>query len=299
MKCFPEVPYAPPPGYVDYPYYQTYDVTAAAALANGDSPRNLSIPADGFSEFRLRALMGMPDILQPTGSLQIYGASRHPFAHSEMKLAGAGIYPMLPEHSYSKGIDISFDLSLISKTGQPYGKLIFQGVKRFAGDYTNPRPSLYDYTEQPYSWLPVTNVPGQGNAPFLLIPGGVGTILKYNLPIENYDFELLEIRAANVTTGLPCSGVFAMRVWDPDFPPRLLMDSPILDRYLINNADGATQADLIANVTTRVPATFPVPSMLYPLKSLLQIEITSMVAQATLVQIEFRGIQRIPKRSNV
>ena len=295
MKCFPEIAYQPPPGYVDFPYYQTFDVVGQA-LPNGGSVNNLSIPSDGISEFRLRALMGMPDVLQPAGSLQIYGAARHPFAHKNMKLAGAGIYLTLPEHTYPKASDISFDLALISNTGQAYGKLIFQGIKRFAGNFTNPKPSLYDYTELPYSWLPSNATLGNGNAPIINIPGTLGAILTFNFPIRNYDFELLEIRATDTTTGLPCSGVFAMRIWDPDFPPRLLMDSPILDRYLINNADGASQTDLVAHITTRVPTTFPVPSMLYPNQSVLQIELTSMVTQQTPVQLELRGIQRIPKR---
>lgn len=295
MKCFPEIPYQPPPGYVDFPYYQSFDVIGKG-LPNGSSPNNLSIPSDGISEFRLRAVMGMPDILQPTGTLQVYTAARHPYAHSAMKLAGAGIYLTLPEHTYGKAADISFDLGLVSNTGQVYGKLIFQGIKRFAGNFTNPKPSLYDYTELPYSWLPSNGTLGNGFAPIINIPGTVGAILTFNFNIRNYDFELLEIRATNVTTGLPCSGVFAMRVWDPDFPPRLLMDSPILDRYVINNADGAAQADLTANVTTRIPTTFPVPSMVYPNQSVLQIELTSMVSIQTPIQLELRGIQRIPKR---
>jgi hypothetical protein len=294
MKCFPEIPYAPPPGYCDYPYYQTYDVLNSG-LANGASPRSVDIPSDGYSQFILRAILGMPDILQANGSVQVYDAKIKPMAHSELKLAGCGIYMMVPERLYPLASDITFDLSLVNVSGQPYGKLLFLGVKRIPENFSNPKPSIYNYAELPYSWLLGTAIPGVGTAPFIIIPVAGGAPQMYNFPILNYDFELLEIRAVNAVTGVPCSGVFAARIWDPDFPPRVLMDSPILDRYLINNADGATNADLVANVTTRIPVTFPTPSMLYPRQSILQIEITSLAPVPTIVQIELRGIQRIPR----
>jgi hypothetical protein len=101
--------------------------------------------------------------------------------------------------------------------------------------------------------------------------GTAPTVLKINQDIKNYDFELRAIMAYRTklygaySPAVPYAD-FKMVLYDPF--PRALMNVPIVDTFVLANADAATN---------QYNSLFPVPAVMYPNGSQIKLDIISLL----------------------
>jgi hypothetical protein len=287
MQCYPEQFYSPPDGLADLPYIYTYDV-AASGLVNGQPCSKLSVQSDGDSEFILRAILGAQDVVQaPNQTLQVYDQMQRSFFKYPILMDHCAVWPVLPEKRYARGSAIPFDIGDVAGVGTAYAKLHFQGVKRFPAPNNNPAPSSYQWKDRPFDLL------DQFNWTNGIIPvnWAAGQARMFKFANTTYDFELQQILAVDYTTAAPLVNQVAFRIFNPW--PRPMMDSPIMDKYLISNCDGSPLAQQLVTANS-VPQCFPSPPILYKSTDILQYEITPLTGNAVTMQLVFRGQRRIP-----
>lgn len=302
-----EAAYYTPDDAVDFPYYYTYAGVSAqgTALTNGLNYLNRSKRIQFDSDFVLRAIIGAPTIVNSaSGGIQLYNYSQSAaFASPIVPMPNQ--YAIVPEKIYPRSTDLKFDLIKIALATRACGELpipvsllAFQGVKRYwpkQPNYPPGAPALIvpadeaSFIRKPYSYSF-----GLSLNWFYYVTATAGllsALRTFNIPIQDYDFELHYIEVINVATGaVLTTDLFAMTLYDST-GYRPFSDSPLPQSYWNNNraAYGGP--------------TMPVPPMLYKVWNNLKFDIQSLVCNTDGsapygLQINFCGAQRIPRSTS-
>jgi|SRR5579863_1300839 len=303
--------YHVPDGRIDAPYCYIYDASVLAdSIAN--TPANnlgLAVQTDNDSDFLLRRVVGMNLVVAAPGALAgVTGAwnardrSKIPFFQSEVQpgtmpasLGGgqSGNWPVLPEKEYLAANQITFDLYGVLRnftadttnilTRRIYNSQIgFWGSRRFhkGGFYVHNTP--YRYHE-----LPFTYQFGFGmNWGHWINAAGAGILnnpRKFVVPVQEVDFELCSI-TVTYSNGLPVTtNDFQLHLYGPD--GFTLLSSAPMNLPFFNAVPGNYQYG---------SPVYPVPPLVYALKTNIKFEITSMLPYGTAKEyvINFNGIWR-------
>lgn len=318
--CEFEEPYRTPPGYYDVPYIyaKSYFLPNTSPLITpGGVPPiallntlNDAIPSDNDSDFILRKVgttiaatagfaFNFLDALSyryftpvPLGNNPI-GANRigfDPFAIVPEKLfpAGSAIQYVIPG-----GAQINELLEFGGITPFiAYFQVIFQGVKRFAG-IPDRRPN-YTYSERCWTYVFPFNL----NWFFLIAPFASYTadnVRTFYIPVKDYDFELMQIGI-----DFPGTSLFGFQVRLFDANTRALSNDYI-DAASAISAVGTQSGGAPPAAQQSQPNCFPVPSIIYPIGSVIRIDVRSLassnVGQGNTgggVTLFLKGVQRIP-----
>lgn len=290
--------YYTPDGYVDLPGAYVFD---ASGLTNGTEVQNNVIPIEYDSIFVLRAVLGVPNCIDPsTGGFRLNNYSKSRIMGGYIKPFANNV-PVVPEVIYPPNSQISFDLFNVQKavnscaTNIPISNIMFQGVKRYrpgVPGYNGPAfPIPYDplnYIERPWSYpldfdLSWFHWNSSGSA-----AGIIDIPRTFVVEVQDYDFQLHCIKISDSTTGLALTpDLFSIQLFDAT-AKRALFGSPVNQSY-INNTRNAFSNPV-----------FPVPPLLYPVWTQIRVDITSLVCNEDVsspyhLQIEFQGLQRIPR----
>lgn len=193
--------YQPPTGYYDQPFYYIFD---GSQLTDGQDAPNLSVQLDpGIGDFILRRSVGWDNVVNVTsgGKYLLKDWSRNPLAGAPLFVNNHGLpfddnlYPR--EQFYPATGKIPFDLYAVQRafgTGPlPTAQVAFMGVRRIAGQPQLIRPA-YRYRPQTQSYIGIVNIttgPGVNQG---------GTLMA--VPINDYDFELLELKISYLSFGI-------------------------------------------------------------------------------------------------
>lgn len=286
--------YYTPDGYVDLPAYYVYD---GVNLTDGQNYNNLPVTIEYDSSFILRAILGVPSMVNATGGgfrLSNYSKSR---VYSDFIKGYSAHVAVAPEIIYPPNSQILFDLQAVLKAFNNQGggdhvstsQIAFQGVKRYKPGhpgYSGPAfPTPYDpskFIVRPWAYrLPVTL-----NWNSLALPK------TFTVEIQDYDFELHTISVVDVTTGIaPTFDLCRLQVYDQS--AKRAMSSPI----------NLTNINYLG-MTGGLWAVFPVPYLLYPVWTQLRIDVSSLLATTDpsapySLEIMFNGMQRTPRVSDM
>lgn len=297
----PEANYYTPDGCVDLPFMYVFD---ASSLTDGTSPAPLvkSITSDADADFILRAILGVPTCINPTGggfALYNYSGSQ---AFSSVYGAFANHYPVVPEKLYPRFSVIKFLLQNVLRANtlcvvngsQPiyYSQIAFQGVKRYQpglpgyhpGSPAIPAP--YDPSQfilRPYTYNFALNLNW-----FAWTAAGLPQIPRtFTVEIQDYDFELHYISITNATNGAPVvQEIMQVQLYDAT-AKRALSTQPVNSSMLNNNR-------------TAYSPVFPVPPLVYPVWTQIRFDITSLVCNTDgsspyNLQLSFVGVNRTPR----
>ncbi len=281
-------PYQTPDGFVDWPYVYVFN---AAVLVDGTSPRNLSLQVQGDADFILRRITGLHTVGQ---ALQYRNASQSNAFSAPARLGrNMGV---VPEKLYPRNSLIGFDIDVVARAfiacgAQPVftSFLAFQGVRRFPmRGAIDARLSNYRYYERPFDYVLNFTIDWRR---FVAIPGATEPPRRFGLEVSNYDFELLYITVVNAN-GTQIAGVdFLMMLFDYGQHELSTLPLPLQNFNYVGPA-GVTGPARFASV-------FPVPMILYPRSSQIEVAITSMICNTDLVfprayQMVFHGVERVP-----
>jgi len=276
-------------------------------ITTGDAFLQSIAVQDG--DFVARAWAGK-DTVETTGvgpgaglaSIQIYDTLRHayfsgPNSVSESYSNGQSI---IPEKIYQDGGFIRFDLfnvnPLLNNTGglgspNVYAdQLCFYGVRRSSKWISDPAPSAYKYYEKPYS-IPFTfTLTSYG----ISTPGtGLPSPTQYIVPIEDFDFELREMRfvATDGTDGTQTQVPFAILLYNSSW--RQTSNIPLHIERIAKPIAGPGTA-----ISQQPYNPFPSPPLMYPINSVIRFNIYSMIPSGSTLPVNvsllFNGVRRIP-----
>jgi hypothetical protein len=207
-------------------------------------------------------------------------------------IVGFPCWTVLPEKTYQASGQIAFDLYTILRANTAAAEgtiytafLAFMGVKRYQAGATaqSSASTQYPYREFPQTYVyPLTINWGHFNA-----AGQPQPAQTFQVPMDNYDFELLGI---SITSGgLPVTTPdFGITLYDPQ--KFAFSNKPILQNYLNKVMPNAHNQPTYKGI-------WPVPSVVYPAASQIQFDITSQLPIASTpqtYQICFQGIWRLP-----
>jgi len=290
---FPEEPYVTPAGFVDYPFAYVYDATS---LADGANYNDIALPLQGDSQFVLRRVLGVPNVVDTAangGRFNLKNASgAYANGSPTTGMVMPNCWPVVPEKLYDVNNSIRFDLFTVSRannSGVYYAYIAFMGVKRFAAG-TSPifHRTPYDYREVKYSY----SLNFQNSVDY----SAGQTPTRISQIMEQYDFELMSIRIADITTpgtGALVTQDFSITLYDPN--QRQFSNLPLPQGYLNAGRVSAAQGP-------PYQAIFPVPSMIYPAGGAIIMDITSLVPNASSTLITYNvmldGVWRIPCKAS-
>jgi len=277
--------YQTPEGYYDLPYIHVYD---GDALTDGNnySSINLGVAEHDYG-FVLRQIMGRDNL---AARVQI----RDSFAPLTSANAGVTLprtYVVAPERFVSPAGALLMDLFNVGRANRTDGvntiffaQMAFQGLRRYlqpqGASIVYPGPSDYAYRREPYTYLHQVTVNWAGTDP---------SSRKYALPVEDDDFELERITivrtqlAGAATNAVPNREIKLLLA---DQHGKQLANAPVLDVYLNDAADAAS---------CRYNGVFPVPAVLYRLRSFIRFELVSLLLPGQLpaaYDIYFQGARR-------
>lgn len=278
-----EEEYRTPEGYYDLPYIFAYD---GDALTDGNSYTGIPVfVGNDQAGFVFRQVYGRANL---AARIQLRDSAA-PFFSGAQGAIIPNTYPIVPEKYFPPGRELFIDLFTVARANRAalpviifFAQLAFQGVRRFKGGATYPGPSTYRYYEKAFSYPIDVVVNWAGTDP---------TPRKRFIEIPDMDFELRRItitrrqQAGVANYGVPVNELKLM-LYDPY--PRQLMNVPILDAYLIDNADATQNA---------YNGVFPVPGVMYPKGSAIYFDVTSLLTAAMLpsaYNFVFHGVRRVP-----
>ena len=280
--------YQVPEGSVDQPFFYVFDGTG---LTDATSPPNQIVRIQ-TEDFLLRSVVGMDSV---AGSWRYYNASD---SEAMSNLTNSNVrWPVGPEKSFPAHSQIKFDLGVVARATNADGNFIsrigWQGVKRFGKGQTGwtDYQTEYQYYESPWEY------PIDINVNFFADSGAAPR--RFDVQIENYDFELNRI-AISETTG----GGSAVLPADP-----FLVELFDASGYNVLSADAVTGGP--APMSPRwinwkqgggFHSSFPTPTLVYPIRSTIRFDITSLInaaGGARTFQFVFGGVSRRPCLGNV
>jgi hypothetical protein len=308
--------YRVPDGRVDAPYCYIYDASALTDSTANNSSNQLGLVTllDNDSEFQLRRVAGMNLCLAAPGALagvtgawNAYDKSGDLFFQSEIQpgtmpagLGGgqSGSWPVLPEKQYLSGNHLRFQLYGIlrnftadttpTSNRNIYNSQIgFWGTRRFAKSNFYTYRTKYEYHELPYTyqfglglnWAHWANSAGAGIA---------NSARKFQVPVLEVDFELCGINVTYIDGTPVLTNDFQFQLYAPD--GYTLLSSDPMNLAFFNGVPGK------ANNTSYQYGSpvYPTPTLVYPVKSNIKFEITSMLPYGTQQSyvINFVGIWR-------
>lgn len=229
--------------------------------------------------------------------------------------------PICPEIEYPVRSQMNFDLDLLkirysAQDGVNYGgpvplsQLIFQGVRRFPNQAPDNRLLQDGWEERPYIY------PIDINVNWFYWAGGVqangqSPPVRFTIGITDWDFLLMDVRVLNDAIDGMAEGVQATdevaRITLYDWAQVALSNLPV-NLHAMNSADTAGFTG--AEGTPQPPgigiggtagAGAQCPPLLYPNRSNIQFDITSMIQTAHMpsggqtITIQFIGRRRWPK----
>jgi len=295
----PEAVYYTPSGCVDLPFIYVFD---ASALTDGSTPAPLikSITSDSDADFVLRAILGVPNCINPAGGgfllynysgSQAFDSAYSPFANH---------YAVVPEKLYPRFNAIKFQLQNVLRANTAcvvggvslpiyYSQIAFQGVKRYNTTLPNYRPGSPalpppynpdDYVLRPYTYNHKLNL----NWSAWTAAGLPQLAQTFTIEIQDYDFELHCINVTNTVTGAPLTAeLFQIQMYDAT-AKRALSTQPVNISYLNANRNAFTPV-------------FPVPPIVFPVWTQIRFDISSLVCNNDpnlpyTLQISFIGVNR-------
>lgn len=308
--CEFEEPYHTPAGYYDVPYVyvKNYFIpdTSALLLPPPVPPISLAnslndaIPSDNDSDFILRKvtvvnLFGYYFNFKDALNYNYFASSApDPTANAPNNAALVTEFAVIPEKLFPSGSVIQYyvggqggSIGIFEYGGitpfVAYFSVIFQGVKRFVG--TPDRRANYPYQERCW-WY---TFPFNLNWFYLVAPFNTYTADNahtFYIPVKDYDFELMQIGV-----DFPIAG-FQVRIFDAN---SRVMSNDFVDMSALSGS--ATQAQGVAQVS----GCFPVPGLIYPIGSVIRIDVRSLASNSTVrgdnrgpVVLYLKGVQRIP-----
>jgi hypothetical protein len=295
--------YRTPSGYVDESYVYVLDTSS---IANGTDQLNLTVQLQGDSDFILRKVDGLgaivgPSILAPFGKWWLKDEHVHETASSPLYVDNNRIesHAVIPERRYPSAGVITIDLYSTSQgvytyplgegsTNTPASQLAFWGVKRKAGVMGT---SSKKYRMMPWEYhLPLTVNWDE------FIYDGVGNILSVNtpqtfvIPVTDWDFELWGINDTGDANN-PVSLKAKIQLYDANDKSRF--SQPLLmDMISANSQYQATLPQLALGSAFS-------PPIVYPISSLIKIDVYSMLLTSSLLstqtrELVFFGGRRMP-----
>lgn len=288
------IEYTPPPGKVDFPFIYCYD---SSSLADGQNLQNIQVQLQGDSEFILRRIVGVPNVVAATtsgGRFNFRNANTsYPNNVPQTGMALPVNYPTQPEKSYPLGSSIFIDLydtlrAFNACGGTPIytSQVAFIGVKRFdaASPYAqHVTTGKFKRKPQTYSF-PLTI----SNAHFVSA-GVVTNPIQYSQLVTNYDFELYGLRIAQPANVSPLQTQdFQIRLYDRGF--HATSNVPVNQGYM-------NSARVTPQTAPQYRGIFPCPILIYPQGSQIVFDVLSMLCSTSLPQsytISFVGAWRMP-----
>jgi hypothetical protein len=286
-----------------------YDASILADSAANAQANNLglAIQTDNDSDFLLRRIAGMNLCLAAPGALAgVTGAwnardrSKIPFSQSEIQpgnmpttLGGgqSGNWVVLPEKEYLAANILTFDLygvlrNFTADTTPTSNRNIYNSQIGFWGSRRFSKGGFYVHnTTYPYHELPFSYQFGLGlNWGHWINSTGAGVAnnpRKFVVPVQEVDFELCSI-TVTYSNGLPVNtNDFRLSLYGPD--GFTLLSSAPMNLGFFNAVPG--------NYLYGNPV-FPVPPLVYALKTNIKFEITSMLPFGAEKEylINFNGI---------
>jgi hypothetical protein len=185
--------YQPPANTYDQPFYYIFD---GSPLTDGVNALNQSISLDpGIGDFILRRAVGWTNLINNSigGQYLLKDYSKNPLSAEPLGIIGGppnddGLFPR--EQWYPATGKIPFDLINVLRAQGGINPLAtaqvaFMGVRRQKGSLPNIRPP-YRYRTIPFSYIGTINV--------TQAPGPNQIASQLFVPVNDYDFELLELR---------------------------------------------------------------------------------------------------------
>ena len=278
--------------YFDLPYIYVFD---ASGLVNGATYNDLSITLDDPSEFRLRAVGGIPDVAAAASSGG--GVSiRTPNNFDIGTLPSLSGYhaPIIPELAFPVGSQIRFSIYNVNRrfitftdgTGGTYGaaKLLFIGVKRYQGSVAQELQSRYEYGRNyyysPYTITASMSIPYACNITSTLRNAS----FEFAHQISDVDFELLSLGAP------PVAGTnFEYILYD------------VTGRAMASDYVPADRIGIITGSGTVWSYLWPIMPVYYPTGSIFRVSVKSLAdgnagfgAFPRTVNWVLHGAKRIP-----
>jgi hypothetical protein len=187
------MPYKPPSGFYDQPFYYIFD---GSSLTDGRDALNLAVPIiGGLGDFVMRRAVGWGNLVSasstPQGAYLLRDRSKYPLSHGPIFVTHQTSPPnddnLFPrEQLYPEQSIISFDLmNILRTTPLPTAQIAFMGIRRQHGQLPNIR-APYRYTNRAFSYVQSIVMTYASSANQMATP--------LFMPISDYDFELLEIR---------------------------------------------------------------------------------------------------------
>lgn len=290
--------YRVPDGKVDIPYIYIYD---ASGLTDGRDYMNQAVTTFHDSDFILRRIAGMRNVIESAtgaGMYQVYRPGQNPFFASPIKIAtrapGAallGSLAVMPEVRYPASSLIVFDLydvlrrTMTGDAANFISDLAFCGVRRFDARSFYLHHTSYAYRELPYTYcIDVTIDWSRWTDGVNNIPTAPRT---FYVEVLERDFELCALDVQRMDTGVPLASPadFKLSIYDVARTTKF-SSSPVQIRYMNDNdRDDSAYSNPV----------FPVPSLVWPTKGLIQFEVTSLLnfgAAAQHFRFHFNGIWR-------
>jgi hypothetical protein len=267
--------------YWDLPWCYVYD---GDALTDGVSYQNLSLPTLGDSGFLLRRIAGLDTIAQ---SMVLKDPRQKNLSSTAAQFPRESL--VSPQMYYPPNSLIYFDLGVVARAAVPNGpppaidtyasQLVFQGVRRFEG--ITPQDSNYDYVESPFTYNFDLTIDWTNRVAPAYIT--LADLREFTIEMQECDFELHTIRISKQLPGdvwRPADGILKMVLVTAGIND--MMNLPVIDGILMENSD-------------HYNGIFPVPPVLYPVRSYIKFRIQSLAVAADipcLVKIDFHGVRR-------
>lgn len=317
VLCPVEAQYRPPYGYYDFPFSYVYEYFQPVSIAV--DPRagldfyGQQVHVDGDAEFLMRKCVRY--MIDSTDSFQLYSPNKNGMFSAPVSGPTQSVFVLAPEREYPRNGSITFDilnwassdfLDFDEGLGVYFMEVIFQGVKRYQGDWINPRPSSYPYREERFcyrydltvdwTYLAPTNT-GGGN-PYSNLD--VADPRSYSFRVEDYDFELLRVSVIRQSGSGPNTFEIVDNINSPSF--RIMLYDPERREYFSAPVFVANINQAFGPAVDREMPGWPAPPMLYPKNSTIRFDVYSMLDDPTQAnppaaqqfQLVFDGVRRMP-----
>jgi hypothetical protein len=287
--------YFQPDGFVDEPFFYVFD---GSTLTDGTTPTVQAVTIQGDSDFILRAILGVPNVINAAGGFQLFNYSGSQ-AFGGYYSPFTSHYAVVPEKFYPRNGQIKFNLQNVLRANTAcatggaiyYSQIGFQGVRRYRpaeygyapGNPALPQPfDATKYVQRPWYYILNLNLNW-----FAWTAAGLPEIPRtFIVEVQDYDFELHNITAVNTATNTQLSTeLMQLQLYDAT-AKRQLSTLPVNLGYI--------------NYNTTKRAVFPVPPIIYPVWTQIRVDVSSLVCNSDVnspysIQLIFSGVNRIPK----
>lgn len=270
----------------DQPFIYVFNADNTPETGGAADPVSLSKALQGDFPFFLRRVTGMRNL---TPDFKMYRAGGQAYMMSDYIrfTADGNSFVVCPEEPYPLAGFIRFDCLGIRKNGPGADstanfrqfQLCFQGVKRKpipAGWNGFPILTPYKYKLVPFTYI---------NSVTLTAKLATSPAVISSVAIDDYDFELYRI--TQTVSGLNVPGTCSLVL--KDYAGNATSDDRVPDSALCDFA--------YAEAHYASPSIFPVPALVYPKGSQLNMDVFSSTYNSTLtetIQFAFHGARRIP-----